>query len=170
MQRGRLYQIDTLPSGEEVRIPVLFCANENQAHFGSDEEVREAPPKAGTPRSTRARLHDGPGFFVWPADANPYSGENEPIVPLVGPELLPVMVLFPRLSRMAALTRSTPYPPLFANTQLEMRVALEAFPLLLKRPLKLFCDPALNSKLRRTSPDVPAPDIHAVWLLLFAVE
>jgi len=80
----------------------------------------------------RARLREGPGFFVWRGCQHPggsdafiamlatrYIGENEPIVPLVGPEALPVIVLFPRLSKVPAFTRWTPKAPLFENTQYE---------------------------------------------------
>ena len=49
-----------------------------------------------------------------------YIGENEPIAPpLVFPEGLPVIVLFPRVSNVPVPTRCTPKSPLFANTQFE---------------------------------------------------
>ncbi len=44
---------------------------------------------------------------------------NEPIVPMVGAVPLPVIVLFPRDSKVPELTRATPYCPLFAKTQFE---------------------------------------------------
>jgi hypothetical protein len=37
-----LYQIEKLPSGEEVRFPFVFCPEDGQGCFVPEEEVRAA--------------------------------------------------------------------------------------------------------------------------------
>jgi hypothetical protein len=58
--------------------------------------MRSSAPRSGTASIEIAPAHAIPAKRRLLAKGFGYSGENEPIVPFVAPEPLPVMVLFPR--------------------------------------------------------------------------